>query len=124
MDLVDYGPTSIMGKKSELGGAQLTAVVAVTVFGWKHVHAHQGRLIGKKQDKAGRWRTAKVPDYAGDATQAYAIEERMRQLGKATAYLKEVARMTKAKKLPVDWATPEQRSLAAVAVLGSKREKK
>jgi hypothetical protein len=32
--------------------------------------------------------------------------------------------MTKAKKLPVDWATPEQRSLAAVAVLGSKREKK
>jgi hypothetical protein len=74
-----------MAKKSEPGGSQLTAVVAVSVFGWKNVHAHQGRLIGKKQDKAGRWRTEKVPDYAGDATQAYAIEERMRQLGKAAA---------------------------------------
>jgi hypothetical protein len=26
----------------------------------------RGELIGKKQDKAGRWRTGKVPDYAND----------------------------------------------------------
>jgi len=25
---------------------------------------HKGELIGKKQDKAGKWRKAKVPNYA------------------------------------------------------------
>jgi hypothetical protein len=26
------------------------------VFGWKNVHKHNGALVGKEQDKAGRWR--------------------------------------------------------------------
>ena len=111
-----------MAKKSN--AAQLTAVVAETVFGWRNVHPHDGRLIVKKQDKARRWRTAKVPDYAGDTAQAYEIDERMKQLGKAAAYFKELGRMTKAKNLPLDWATPEQRSRAAVQVVDSKRKKK
>jgi hypothetical protein len=48
------------------------------VFGWKNVHKHDGELIGKKQDKLGRWRIAKVPDYANDPVQGYAIDERMK----------------------------------------------
>jgi hypothetical protein len=31
--------------------------MAEKVFGWKNVHQHDGEIIGKKQDKAGRWRS-------------------------------------------------------------------
>jgi hypothetical protein len=36
-------------------------LTAEKVFGWQKVHKHQGSLVGRKQDKAGRWRLAKVP---------------------------------------------------------------
>jgi hypothetical protein len=42
-------------------GPKLDALTAEKVFGCKKVHKHQGTLVGKKQDKAGRWRLAKVP---------------------------------------------------------------
>jgi len=42
-------------------GPELDALTAEKVFGWKNVHEHDGELIGKKQDKAGRWRSGKVP---------------------------------------------------------------
>ena len=95
-----------------------TVLTAEKVFGWKNVHKHDGKLIGKKQDKLGRWRSAKVPDYANDPTQAYAIDERMKQLGRSARYLKELSKITKEKNLPSEWATPEQRSRAALKVLG------
>ena len=104
--------------------SELNAQIAEVVFGWKNVHQHDGELIGKKPDKLGRMRNAKVPDYAGDASQAYAIDERMKQLGKESAYLKELARISRTKDLPPEWATPEQRGRAAVAVLGGRRRKK
>ncbi len=44
-------------------GTKLDALTAEKVFGWKDVHKHEGTLVGKKQDKAGRWRLAKVPYY-------------------------------------------------------------
>ena len=100
-----------------LSGEQLTKATAEQVFGWKSVHKYNGELIGKKQDKAGRWRKAKVPDYAGDQQQAYAIDERMKELGRFERYLKELSRISKAKNLPPEWATPEQRSRAALKVL-------
>jgi hypothetical protein len=53
------------------------------VFGWKNVHKYAGALIGKKQDKAGHWRKAKVPHYSSDPVQGYVIDERMKQLGRA-----------------------------------------
>ncbi|MGH7796289.1 MAG: hypothetical protein ACREQ2_15575 [Candidatus Binatia bacterium] len=106
-----------------LTGPELTAVTAEKVFGWKNVHKQDGVLIGKKQDKAGRWRSAKVPDYANDPVHAYAIDERMKQLGRWEAYVKELARMTKAQGLPRDWATPEQRSRAATNVLSGSDER-
>src|SRR5262245_14654315 len=40
-------------------GPQLDAVTAEEVFGWKNVHKHDGALVRKKQDKAGRWRLVK-----------------------------------------------------------------
>src|SRR5213593_3278876 len=101
----------------DLSGADLTTATAEKVFGWKNVHKHDGELIGKKQDKLGRWRIAKVPDYANDPVQAYAIDERMKQLERSVRYLKELSRVTKAKNLPIEWATPEQRSRAALKAL-------
>jgi hypothetical protein len=41
-------------------GPQQDALTTEKIFGWKNVHKHDGELIGKKQDKAGRWRSAKV----------------------------------------------------------------
>ena len=95
----------------------LTATVAAKVFGWKNVHTYNGQLIGKKQDKAGNWRKAKVPDYANDPRQGYVIDERMKQLGHTARYLKELSLITKPSKLPAQWATPEQRSKAAIKAL-------
>ena len=45
-------------------GPKLDALTAEKVFGWKNVHKHEGSLVGKKQDKAGRWRLAKMPYYS------------------------------------------------------------
>src|SRR5262249_29028335 len=45
-------------------GPKLDALTAEKVFGWKKVHKHQGALVGRKQDKAGHWRRAKVPNYS------------------------------------------------------------
>ena len=101
-----------------LSGEQLTKATAEKIFGWKNVHKHEGELIGKKQDKAGRWRKGKVPAYSTDAGQAYAIDERMKELGRLERYDKELSKITKAQNLPPEWATPEQRSRAALKALG------
>jgi hypothetical protein len=100
----------------DLSGEQLTKATAERVFGWKSVHKYQGKLIGRRQDKAGHWRKAKVPDYAGDQRLAYAIDERMKELGRWDRYAKKLSRITKAKNLPVEWAAPEQRCQAALKV--------
>ena len=114
-----------MAKKSagnDLERLDLTAETATKVFAWKSVHKHEGKLVGKKQNKLGRWRSAKVPDYSNDPTQAYAIDERMKQLGRWEAYLKELAKVSKAKNLPALWATPEQKSRAAIKAMRQKRK--
>ena len=102
---------------------ELTIAVAERVFGWRNVHEHQGELIGKRQDKLGRWRFARIPDYANDPKQAHAVEERMRQIGRFDAYAKELSRLTKAKGLPLEWATPEQRGQAALNAAEKKRRR-
>ena len=84
------------------------------MFGWKNVHEHENTLVGKKADKLGRGRTAKVPSYSTDPVHAYAIDERMKQLGRAERYAKELSRITRANRIPADWATPEQRARAAL----------
>jgi len=99
-------------------GPALDAATAQKVFGWKNVHKHEGVLIGMKQDRAGRWRRAKVPNYSTDPVQAYMIDQRMEQLGRSERYLNELSKITRAKNLPADWATPEQRARAALKAVG------
>jgi hypothetical protein len=99
-------------------GPELDTLTAENVFGWKYVHKHDGALVGKKQDRAGRWRSAKVPSYSSNPVHAYAIDERIKQLGRSERYAKELSRITRAKKIPTDWATPEQRAKAALKALG------
>ena len=101
-----------------LPGPELDALTAQRVFGWKNVHKHDGALVGKKQDKAGHWRTVKVPHYSTDPLNAYAIDERMKQLGRSEQYAKELSRIATAKKVPADWVSPDQRSRAAIKALG------
>jgi hypothetical protein len=81
-------------------GPKLDELTAEKIFGWKNVHKHDRALVGKKQDKAGHWRSAKVPSYSTDPVLAYAIDERIKQLGRKDRYLKELAKITRAKKLP------------------------
>src|SRR4029434_5519647 len=64
-------------------GPKLDALTAEKVFGWKNVHKHEGTLVGKKQDKAGKWRLAKVHYYSTNPVHDSSIEDRMKQLGRS-----------------------------------------
>src|SRR5215470_7795695 len=94
-----------------LPGSELDALTAQKVFGWKNVHKHDGALVGKKQDKAGRWRTAKVPQHSTEPVNAYTMDD-MKQLGRSEQYAKELSRIATAKKIPADWVSPDQRCRA------------
>jgi len=52
-------------------GPKLDALTAEKVFGWKNVHKHEGSLVGKRRDKAGHWRRAKVPNYSTNPLHSY-----------------------------------------------------
>jgi hypothetical protein len=99
-------------------GRKLDALTAEKVFGWKNVHKHEDSLVGKKQDKAGRWRLAKVPSYSTNPLHAYAIEERMKQLGRLDRYQTDLAKITHSKNIPSEWASPDQRCRAAIEAVG------
>jgi hypothetical protein len=98
-------------------GPELSALVAKRVMGWKDVQHHDGRYRGRKQDKAGRWRRAMVPNYCENPADAYLIDERIKQLGLSQRYVKELTKITQAKKIPVEWASPDQRCRAALKVV-------
>lgn len=95
-------------------GTNLDALVAEGVFGWKNVRRREATLYGKRADKLGRMRTAKVPNYSTNPVHAYAIEGRMKELGLLNGYAKELSKITHAKGIPTEWATPEQRCWAAI----------
>ena len=99
-------------------GPNLDALTAEKVFGWKNVHKHEGSLVGKKEDKAGRWRLSKVPYYSTNPVHVYPIEDRMKQLGRLDRYQKELAKITRSKNIPSDWASPDQRCRAAIKAVG------
>jgi hypothetical protein len=97
---------------------KLDALTAEKVFGWQKVHQHQGALVGRKQDNAGRWRRAKVPNYSTNPLHSYSVENRMKQLERLDRYQKELAKITHAKDIPSDWASPDQRCRAAIKAVG------
>ena len=107
-----------MAKRANVpAGRELDALVASKVMGWKKVHRESGKsdvYRGKKPDKLGRWRTANVRHYSTTPGDAYLIDKRMEELGLSAKYVKELARITHAQNLPVEWASPEQRSRAAL----------
>jgi hypothetical protein len=104
-------------------GPALDALVAEKVMGWKELKRQGDRYWGKKQDKAGRWRSAPVDDYSYEPTAAARVEDRIRELGLFERYEKELAKISHAQKLPSGWAAPDQRCRAAVKAV-SKRKRK
>jgi len=100
-------------------GTNLDALVAREVFGWENVRLREAALYGKRADKLGRLRTAKVPNYSTNPVDAYAIEPRMKQLGLLNGYNKELSKMTHTNSIPTEWATPEQRCRAAIKTVRS-----
>jgi hypothetical protein len=110
-----------MAKKADdRATEQVNKAIAEQVFGWKSVRKYQGEMFGRKQDKAGRWRKAKVPNYAGDQRLAYAIDDRMKALKMSDRYSKALTKITAPKKLPTEWASPEQRCEAALKVTSAR----
>jgi hypothetical protein len=109
-------------------GRELDALVAQNVMGWKSVHrldigkgGKRDQYRGKKPDKLGRWRSADVRHYSTNPADAYLIAPRMRELGLWERYVKELSKMTRAKGLPVDWATPDQSCRAALKAVRARR---
>jgi hypothetical protein len=106
-------------KDKVLSRQRLNKAIAERLFEWQSVHKYQGKLIGKKRDKAGHWRKSRVPDYSGDPRVTSAIDERMKDLGRLERYSKELERITKADDLPPQWATGEHRCQAALKAISS-----
>ena len=107
---------------------EMNARVAKEILGWKNVHrehknGNPHQVWAKKPDKLGRWRKIKVPNFCADIGQIPVIENRLRQLGRFDLYTKELARIASKKKLPVGWATPDQRCRAALKVLGRRAKR-
>jgi hypothetical protein len=101
-------------------GAELNALIAERVMGWRNVQREDGRYWGRKQDKAGRWRRTAVQNYCENPADAYLIDERIKQLGLWEKYRKELTKITRAKKTPVEWASPNQRCRAALRTVRGK----
>ena len=104
-------------------GPELDALVAEMVMGWKELERRADRYWGKKPDRAGRLRRAAVDDFSSEPSAAYRLDERMAELGVLESYKNELARITRARNLPADWASPDQRCRAAIrAVTNGKRK--
>ncbi|HEY6364551.1 MAG TPA: hypothetical protein VI585_07145 [Candidatus Binatia bacterium] len=109
-------------------GRELDALVAQDVMGWKSIRrldigkgGKRDLYRGKKPDKLGRWRSADVRHYSTHPADAYLIAPRMKDLGLWERYVIELSKATRAKGLPIDWATPDQSCLAALKAVKAKR---
>jgi hypothetical protein len=98
-------------------GHELDALTAERVFNWKDIERRKHQPWGKRKDKGGRWRLARVPDYSTDPTYADDLEQRMTELGLLKQYLKELAKASRTKGLPTDWAPPDERCRAAIKAI-------
>ena len=128
MVVVPYADTKSTGRSFQVmaqsaidkipPGPKLDALTAEKVFGWKSVHEHDGELYGKRPDKVGRWRLAKIPTYSTETLYANLIEDQMEQLGRLDRYLRQLFRITHANNIPSAWASPDQRCRAAIKAMG------
>ena len=104
--------------------SELNAEIAKRVMGWKNVYRlDYSNYTGKKQDKLGHWRTAKVPDYSALEFTPL-VEERIKQLGLLEQYTRTLTKIAESEGLPVEWATSKQRCQAALKTMSGKKERK
>jgi len=59
-----------------------------------------------------------VLNYSTNPAHAYSIDERTEELGRSDRYEKELSKITRSKKIPLEWATPDQRCRAAIKAVG------
>jgi hypothetical protein len=107
-------------------GADLDALVAEAVMGWKNVRRENGGAgyVGKRPDKLGRFRAARVPPYSTEPREAAALGARLEQLGLSTKFSAELAKSAHAEGMPAEWAPPEQLCRAALKTVGARRAPK
>jgi hypothetical protein len=104
-------------------GPELDAAVAETVMGWKDVRRETGTagFRGKRPDKLGRFRAARVPPYSTEPREAAALGPRLEQLGRFQQFLKELAKSAHAAGVPAEWAPPDHLCRAALSAVGGRR---
>src|SRR3954453_18693196 len=97
-------------------GSELNARVAAAVMGWKDVRRESGGAgyRGKKPDKLGRFRKARVPSYSTEPREAAALGARPEQLGRFPRFIKELVKIAHAHGIPAEWAPPDQLCRAAL----------
>jgi hypothetical protein len=104
----------------------MDAAVAETVMGWKDVRRESGAAgyRGKRPDKLGRFRVARVPPYSTEPREAAALGSRLEQLGRFQQFLKELERRAHATGVPAEWAPPDHLCRAALKAVGGRRRTK
>ncbi len=107
-------------------GPSLDALVAEAVMGWKDVRRESGGTgyRGRKPDRLGRLRTARVPPYSPEPREAAALGPRLDALGRGEKFTKELARFAHAKGMPAEWALPAELCRAALQAVGAARNGK
>jgi hypothetical protein len=104
-------------------GPELDALVAEAVMGWKDVRRESGGAgyRGRKPDKLGRFRSARVPPYSTEPREAAAIGARLEALGRGGKFSKELQQSAHAKGVPAEWAAPAELCRAALKAVGAVR---
>jgi hypothetical protein len=104
-------------------GPELDALVAEAVMGWKDVRRESGGAgyRGRKPDKLGRFRDARVPPYSTEPREAAAIAARLEALGRAGKFSKELQKSSHVKGVPAEWAPPAELCRAALKAVGAAR---
>ena len=102
-------------------GPALDALVAEAVMGWKDVRRESGGTgyRGRKPDRLGRFRGARVPPYSTEPREAAALGPRLNALGRSDKFTKELAKFAHAKGIPAEWAPPGELCRAALKALGA-----
>lgn len=107
-------------------GSELDALVAEAVMGWRDVRRESAGsgYRGKRPDKLGRFRTARVPPFSTEPREAAALRPRLEQLGRLGKFLKELEKSARAEGMPAEWAPPDYLCRAALKAVGAERAAK
>ena len=102
-------------------GPALDALVAEAVMGWKDVRRESGGAgyRGRKPDRLGRFRSARVPPYSTEPGEAAALGPRLHGLGRGDKFNKELVKFAHAKGMPAEWLPPAELCRAALKTVGA-----